>query len=246
MSGILSFVKRVNVPSVQASLIQASRAEQYNGLDYTVQGAIAMAASFSPDTSLLPFYCKFPMAENTELFDSVWSKWLMHDVTTMVNSYKDSLTLLSAIQIDCGLSDEIIYKENVDFSTTLTENSIEHIFEEYAGDHINKIDERIETRLLPFFSEHLESPFILPSQIEGPQLFSFQAYPNPAGEILHIRTTEADNYTFEVYTLNGQLVSKGNFTGTQHVLNLLLLAKGIYILSVGTESNVVYDKIAVN
>ena len=33
---------------------------------------------------------------------------------------------------------------------------IPHQYENYEGDHINRIAERIRTRTLPFFSEHLE------------------------------------------------------------------------------------------
>ena len=32
---------------------------------------------------------------------------------------------------------------------------IEHLYESYEGDHLNRIAERIETKALPFFSEYL-------------------------------------------------------------------------------------------
>lgn len=41
-------------------------------------------------------------------------------------------------------------------TTVLKPNQIPHTFEEYEGDHSNKIPERVETRMLPFFSRTLE------------------------------------------------------------------------------------------
>jgi hypothetical protein len=37
----------------------------------------------------------------------------------------------------------------------LTRLGIAHVYEEYDGDHTNRRAERIELRVLPFFSEHL-------------------------------------------------------------------------------------------
>ena len=33
---------------------------------------------------------------------------------------------------------------------------ISHDFEIYEGDHVSRIDERLEQKVLPFFSEHLD------------------------------------------------------------------------------------------
>ena len=37
----------------------------------------------------------------------------------------------------------------------MTRFAIAHTYEEYDGDHTNKIDERIEMKVLPFFSNNL-------------------------------------------------------------------------------------------
>ena len=41
---------------------------------------------------------------------------------------------------------------NRGFSQALTGAGISHVFEEYDGDHTNRIVERMETKVLPFFS----------------------------------------------------------------------------------------------
>ena len=50
----------------------------------------------------------------------------------------------------------LLYDAVVKFSQALSENGIEHVFEEYDGDHVNKISQRVRNYLLPYFSEKLE------------------------------------------------------------------------------------------
>jgi hypothetical protein len=45
--------------------------------------------------------------------------------------------------------------QNQQLDAALTQMGIAHTFETYAGDHNNRIAERIATSVLPFFSEHL-------------------------------------------------------------------------------------------
>lgn len=37
----------------------------------------------------------------------------------------------------------------------LTDYGIPHVYEEYAGNHINRVAERIQAKMLPFFASHL-------------------------------------------------------------------------------------------
>jgi hypothetical protein len=39
----------------------------------------------------------------------------------------------------------------------LTRFGVAHTYEVYDGDHVNKIGERLELKVLPFFSTHLSS-----------------------------------------------------------------------------------------
>jgi len=77
----------------------------------------------------------------------------------MIDRYKDNLTKLRAIYIDVGQKEEFahIRRTSVKFSTALAKLSIPHVFEIYdKGDHGNKIRERIERSVLPFFSRAFE------------------------------------------------------------------------------------------
>jgi S-formylglutathione hydrolase len=76
----------------------------------------------------------------------------------MVDQYRTNLRRLRGIVFDVGRRDQFthILLTNRAFSAALGRNGIEHSFEEYEGDHNEKVPDRIETRLLPFFSRVLE------------------------------------------------------------------------------------------
>jgi enterochelin esterase-like enzyme len=72
----------------------------------------------------------------------------------LVASHQANLRQLRAIQFDCGTSDDLLGANRL-FAQALTTAGIPHRFEEYDGDHNNRIKERLVTRVLPFFSELL-------------------------------------------------------------------------------------------
>jgi hypothetical protein len=77
----------------------------------------------------------------------------------MIERYKKNLLKLRAIYIDVGHREEFahIRVTSAKFSTELAKQSIPHVFEIYEkGDHGNKIRERIQTSVMPFFSRTLE------------------------------------------------------------------------------------------
>ena len=51
-----------------------------------------------------------------------------------------------------------LYASNQQLHDTLTRLHVPHYFEEYEGDHTNKVRDRIERNVLPFFSKNLASP----------------------------------------------------------------------------------------
>jgi enterochelin esterase-like enzyme len=61
---------------------------------------------------------------------------------------------MTAIMLDVGEQDGLI-GANRTLSETMTRYSVEHTFETYEGDHVNRIGQRFEERVLPFFSRHL-------------------------------------------------------------------------------------------
>jgi hypothetical protein len=77
----------------------------------------------------------------------------------MVDENKQNLLKLRGIYLDYGQNEEFshIRISTTLFSKALAERNIPHVFEVYeGGDHGNKIRERVETRVLQFFSEKLD------------------------------------------------------------------------------------------
>ena len=116
-------------------------------------------ASFSPNPDKPPFYCDWPWVEDgNELKrdEAVWQRWLAFDPSTVVNSLARNLSQLRGFKFDAG--SESVF-DNVPpmqaFSNTLTDLGISHEFEVFDGGHTDRARARMESAILPFFSEVL-------------------------------------------------------------------------------------------
>ncbi len=71
-----------------------------------------------------------------------------------VDQYVPNLKKYHAIAGDCGLQDTLI-GSNQELDQAFTRFGIQHTFETYEGDHTNKVADRFELEVLPFFSNNL-------------------------------------------------------------------------------------------
>lgn len=122
---------------------------------------IALSAAFSPNPDKPPLYVDLPFQENNGrlvVSDAAYSKWRSKMPLYLVEQYRGNLEKLRGIYLDYGALEEFshIRVTTRAFADELASRGIPHTFEVYAGgDHENKIRERIETRVLRFFSEVL-------------------------------------------------------------------------------------------
>jgi S-formylglutathione hydrolase FrmB len=121
----------------------------------------AMAAAFSPNTGRAPLFVDFPFRlENNMLVpDSAgYAKFQSKLPVNMVTEYTNNLLSLRGIYIDYGVQEEFshIPAGSQALSRELSEHGIPHTFEVYQGDHNRRIPERLETRVLPFFTRILK------------------------------------------------------------------------------------------
>ena len=116
----------------------------------------AEAAAWSPDPANPPQYFDLPVQDG-EVQPLVAAKWMANSPLIMVSQYVPSLKQYRAIVMDVGNKD-MLNSMNVDFHNELTRLGIPHEFEEYEGDHGNRIAARFENNLLTFFSRQLEFP----------------------------------------------------------------------------------------
>jgi S-formylglutathione hydrolase len=123
---------------------------------------VAISAAFSPNPARGPFYVDFPYEERDgrlEKNESAFARWRAKMPLYMVDENKENLLKLRGIFLDYGQKEEFpaIRTTSQQFSKALAERNVPHMFEVYeGGTHSGKIRERMETRVLQFFSEKLD------------------------------------------------------------------------------------------
>lgn len=130
--------------------------------DFWVDVTIAISAALSPDSKKAPLFVNLPFKEvdgrlmpNEPAYSQFRSKMPLY----LVDQYRDNLSKLRGIAIDVGEFDDFshIRITSHQFSEALASRGIPHSFEIYKdGDHGNKIRERFEKFVVPFFSRTLE------------------------------------------------------------------------------------------
>ena len=83
--------------------------------------------------------------------------WNANSPTLMAHQYLPALRSYKAIGLEAGEQDPVAVEGTKQLHALLESYSIAHGYESYDGDHLNRIHERITTKLLPFFAAHLET-----------------------------------------------------------------------------------------
>ena len=132
--------------------------------DIMTIGVVTVAQAFSPNPNKPPFYADFPfkMVEGKMIPDEPgFSKWRENSPIRMVEKYRSNLMKLRGLRFDSGYEDEFkfIPINSRRLSNELTNNGIEHIFEEYNGDHRNRLwskKGRLYNEIFPYLWELLK------------------------------------------------------------------------------------------
>ena len=97
------------------------------------------------------------LVKDGEFQPMVAARYVANSPLVMVDQYVPSLKKYKAIAMDVGLQDGLI-TGNRDLDQSLTRLGVTHTFETYEGDHNNRVKERFESKVLPFFSQNLAFP----------------------------------------------------------------------------------------
>lgn len=114
---------------------------------------LAMAQAWSPNPANPPFYIDW-LTKDGEAQPHVIAAWAANAPHAMLHQYVPALRSLDAIAIDVGLQDGLL-EDNRRLHEMLDAYGVANTFETYEGGHGDKVAERFETRVLPFFSEQL-------------------------------------------------------------------------------------------
>jgi S-formylglutathione hydrolase len=142
------------------ALDQAGTGDDFYTLFFPVV-FVALSASWSPNPDRPLFFVDFPVEGHGSArkpLTLTQAAWSANMPVAMLGQYRSNLARLVGIAFDVGLQDESqdIVTGARDFSRMLTRNGIHHEFEEYEGTHGDKVGQRLETKVLPFFSRVLE------------------------------------------------------------------------------------------
>lgn len=117
---------------------------------------LASAAAWSPNPNNPPLFLDLPVKDG-KVRPEIVAKWVANAPLEMVERYAANLHRYYAVSIEIGTADTLI-PANRQLHDLLTRLRVPHGYEEYDGDHTNKVRERIERNVLPFFSKNLASP----------------------------------------------------------------------------------------
>lgn len=114
----------------------------------------AESAAWAPNPDRPPRYFDWPY-EDGEALPLIQEKWLANSPLVMVDQYVPNLKRYSAIFLDVGDADGLS-ATNQQLHEALTRLGVEHGFELYEGDHVNRVAARFVENVLPFFSAELK------------------------------------------------------------------------------------------
>ncbi|MEP7305220.1 MAG: alpha/beta fold hydrolase [Acidobacteriota bacterium] len=117
---------------------------------------LASAAAWSPNPNNPPLFLDLPVKDG-KVRPEIVARWIANAPMTMLEQNVATLQKFYAIAIDIGTADTLL-ASNRRLHEKMTELRIPHFYEEYDGDHTNKVGERLERSVLPFFSKSLASP----------------------------------------------------------------------------------------
>jgi S-formylglutathione hydrolase len=129
--------------------------DEFAKADFPTKAALASAAAWSPNPKNPPFFFDLP-SKNGEAQAEILAKWAANAPLAMLEQYVPSLRRYKAIAMDAGDMDEPIASTVRTLDRMLTSYDLRHTFEIYPGNHVNHIADRVELKMMPFFSENLE------------------------------------------------------------------------------------------
>ncbi len=113
----------------------------------------AQAAAWSSNPNNPPTFYDLPTKDGQPQ-PAIAAKWVANSPLVMVDQYLTNLKKYNAIMIEVGTQDGLA-AANKQLDESFKTFSVAHTFETYEGDHTNRVPERIEQKVLPFFSNNL-------------------------------------------------------------------------------------------
>jgi len=123
------------------------------GLPFFARAQLAAAAAWSPNPKNPPLFLDLP-SEGSEAQADVLARWAANAPLAFMHQYIGNIRRYDAIAIDVGDQDGL-RADTARLHDVLDSYGIENTLEVYAGDHTNKLGDRFQNYVLPFFGTNL-------------------------------------------------------------------------------------------
>jgi enterochelin esterase-like enzyme len=140
-------------PEQARRLEQVTSPDQVKDLDFMGKAMFASAAAWSPNPANPPLFLDLPTKDGQPRPD-ILAKWSSNAPLSAIDQHIPRLKRLRAIAIDVGTQDRLAPGSKA-LDAVLTAYGVPHTFETYEGDHVNGVQQRLETKVFRFFSDHL-------------------------------------------------------------------------------------------
>ena len=136
-----------------ANLEKMTKAGEVAALAPFGRTTFAASAAWAPNAQRPPFFMDLPTKDGAPQPDVI-ARYAANSPVAMVSQYVPQMKSFSAIMMDIGLADRLI-TGNLALHDTMQRVGITHEYVTYDGDHTNRIPERFEKLVLPFFARQL-------------------------------------------------------------------------------------------
>lgn len=122
-------------------------------LPFMARAQLAAAAAWSPNPKNPPLFLDLPTKAG-EIQPDVLAKWAANAPLAFIHQYVPNLRRYRGIALDVGDRDGL-RTDTGKLHDVLDVYGIANTFEVYSGDHTNRLGDRFQNHVLPFFSTHL-------------------------------------------------------------------------------------------
>lgn len=141
-------------PALMAHVAEVQTDAQIAAADFGTKAMLASAAAWSPDPTSPPRYFNLPIMDGKPVSDVI-AEWAANAPLAMARQNIPNLKTYTAIAFDAGDRDVGIANTIRTLDKILKGYGMAHDFAIYRGNHIDHIQPRLESKVLPFFSKHL-------------------------------------------------------------------------------------------
>ena len=137
-----------------ATKMAALTVDQAANGNFGVKAGVASLVAWSPNPKNPPFYADQPLKDGA-IDQSVLDRWAANSPIVMASAHIPQLKSFIAIASDGGDKDGLT-KDATVMHEQLDRFGVANSFEVYDGNHTNRIAERFDSKVLPFFMQHLQ------------------------------------------------------------------------------------------